>query len=156
MKPQYVTFGSAHRHEVEGIVLDHNCVARFFAPDAATGRALAFKLFGPKFSFHYFCGDFPMDSMRFYHRGFIDIPQRIIDELPSLPLKKQNENFARDVDPAKDYAPHSELKIHEDYVHMGDVAARDLSRMRQVVDGMAASWSKTECLAALARLASRI
>lgn len=73
MPKHYVTFGQAHTHNINGTTFDKDCVARFWAPDAETGRKTAFELFGPKFCFEYTEAAFPFDSLRYYPRGIIEV-----------------------------------------------------------------------------------
>jgi hypothetical protein len=67
---QYVTFGQDHRHEIDGVILNADCVAVFEAPDADSGREKAFELFGRKFCFHY-AGTPP--NMQYFPRGEVNV-----------------------------------------------------------------------------------
>jgi hypothetical protein len=69
MMKQYVTFGQAHRHVIDGKVFDKDCVAVFEAVDGDEGRAMAFQYFGPKFCFH----SIQQPRMAFFPRGEIEI-----------------------------------------------------------------------------------
>ena len=64
----YVTFGQIHRHEINNQVYDKDCVAVMHCEDAAEGRDLAFRYFGPKFCFEYH--EKPPE-MKYFPRGFI-------------------------------------------------------------------------------------
>jgi len=76
MTKHYVTFGFGHTHSIVGRALDKDCVARFDAPDAETGRRIAFDLFGPVFCFEYHGKEWEEDeahNMSYYPRGYVDI-----------------------------------------------------------------------------------
>ena len=73
MMKTYVTFGQIHIHSVNDKTFDHDCVAVIYCKDADHGRKLAFEFFGSKFSFEYHEDRFDKESMRYYHRGFIDV-----------------------------------------------------------------------------------
>ena len=66
----YVTFGSAHYHEIDGVVYDRDCVAEIEAPDVATGREIAFEAFGPRF-----CTTYTEKTIKreFFRRGIIPL-----------------------------------------------------------------------------------
>lgn len=83
---QYVTFGQIHHHVIEGIVFDKDCVATFEAEDGDTGREKAFRLFGPRFSFHYTEDNFDLDrQMPYFPRGLIEVPElTLVEELQRL------------------------------------------------------------------------
>ena len=71
---QYVTFGQAHVHRVNGITFDADSVATFDATDAVEGRAKAFELFGPKFCMHYAGDQFrPDDMLPYFPRGLVQV-----------------------------------------------------------------------------------
>jgi len=53
MARTYVTFGQIHRHEIDGVVYDKDCVAVIHCNDPIHGRELAFEYFGNKFCFEY-------------------------------------------------------------------------------------------------------
>ena len=65
----YVTFGFDHRHEINGIVYDKDCVA------VVNGnREKVFELFGNKFSFEYPHDKFDFTMMdRYFPRGLIEV-----------------------------------------------------------------------------------
>jgi len=50
----YVTFGTAHRHVINDVVYDTDCIAVIPSKSAQEGRAKAFEYFGSKFCFEYF------------------------------------------------------------------------------------------------------
>ena len=66
----YVTFGSAHYHEIDGVVYDRDCVAEIEALDFATGRKIASEVFGPRF-----CTTYTEKTikMEFFRRGIIPL-----------------------------------------------------------------------------------
>lgn len=78
----YVTFGTAHRHEVYDLdeVFDHNCVARLECDSAVDGRERAFRLFGPVFAFEYHEDEWH-GSMQRFPRGYIDVPREVTDSI---------------------------------------------------------------------------
>jgi len=69
MKSTYITFGQEHKHIIQGITFDRNCVALI-----DNGRETAFLLFGDKWAFEY--KDKP--DMNFFPRGIIEIKLEII------------------------------------------------------------------------------
>lgn len=75
MAKTYVTFGSAHRHEIGEEVFDKDCVAVIECEDEYEGRARAFALFGPKFCFEYHENKFTESSMQYFPRGKINVKQ---------------------------------------------------------------------------------
>lgn len=74
MPKHFVTFGQDHTHRINGITFDADCVAEFEAPNTSAGRLKAFELFDRKFCFEYHEDEFDYSSMRFYPRGFIQVP----------------------------------------------------------------------------------
>jgi len=75
MHKTYVTFGQAHRHEINGEIFDHNCVAVIRSEGPAQGRELAFKFFGPKFCVADPEKHFNHASIHVFPRGLVDVPQ---------------------------------------------------------------------------------
>lgn len=73
MVRNYVTFGQAHAHRIDGVTLECDCVASYTSPDAESGRAKAFELFGRKFCFHYTENEIEHVNMNYFPRGVIDI-----------------------------------------------------------------------------------
>jgi hypothetical protein len=69
----YVTFGLDHHHDFNGKVFDSNCVAVIECDSASHGRKMAFGYFGKEFCFEYPEEYFPMDTMKYYPRGFITV-----------------------------------------------------------------------------------
>ncbi len=69
----YVTFGQVHAHRVNGKTLDCDCVAILKSESVDAGRAMAFELFGPKFSFVYSEEDWDHSDMQFYPNGYVHI-----------------------------------------------------------------------------------
>ena len=72
---QYVTFGQSHAHIVNGVIFDKDTVAVFDAPTAEAGREIAFKLFGPKFCFHYFGDEFDHTKLHYFPSGLVYVPE---------------------------------------------------------------------------------
>jgi hypothetical protein len=60
----YVTFGQDHRHEIEGVVFDKDCVA------AVSSREQAFEFFGSRFCTTHEDINHIVD---FFPRGVIDV-----------------------------------------------------------------------------------
>lgn len=52
----YISFGTdpRHRHEIDGVVFDADCLAEIRCKDEAQGRAIAFAMFGPFWAFTYY------------------------------------------------------------------------------------------------------
>lgn len=76
MTNTYVTFGQAHRHEINGDVFDKDCVAVIEHKKTENGRELAFKYFGPKFCFEYSQREFEhhvKPDMGFFPRGLVKV-----------------------------------------------------------------------------------
>lgn len=69
----YVTFGQVHRHVINGIIFDRNCVAVINCTDARDGRKKAFEYFGDKFFTTYFEDYFNHDDLKYYPRGLIEV-----------------------------------------------------------------------------------
>lgn len=69
----YVTFGTMHKHEVNGRVFNKDCVAVIHSGSASEGRALAFEYFGPAFCFEYPEDYFDVGIMRHFPRGFVEV-----------------------------------------------------------------------------------
>lgn len=65
----YVTFGQIHRHEVNGVVFDKDCVALIKNLSSFQGRKLAFDVFGPKFFTVYS----QAPDMTFFPRGLVKL-----------------------------------------------------------------------------------
>mgnify|MGYP000173711009 CR=1 FL=1 len=57
-KKTYVTFGSDHKHKVNGKFIDNRCIAVIKCNDAEHGRKLAFELFSTQFCVEYHEDDF--------------------------------------------------------------------------------------------------
>lgn len=71
----YITFRQDHVHEINGQVFDKNCVAAIPAENRSKGRDKAFELFGPKFCMEYFDNEFKKESLHYFPRGVIVVPQ---------------------------------------------------------------------------------
>lgn len=63
-----VTFGQIHRHVINGIVFDKDCVAIVDG-----NRDAVFELFGQKFAFEYTFEEWNHESTKYYPRGFINV-----------------------------------------------------------------------------------
>ena len=63
----YVTFGQAHRHEIDGVVFDKDCVAVINSDN----REAAFDIFGMKYCFTYTRKEDV--EIGYYPRGFIEV-----------------------------------------------------------------------------------
>lgn len=70
---QYVTFGTGHRHEVGGKVLNADTVAVFEAADGDAGRAKTFEMFGDKFCFHYTEETFPRENWERFDPEYVEV-----------------------------------------------------------------------------------
>ncbi len=69
----YITFGLSHKHEIDGIIFDKNCVLMIESNCTEANRQKAFNLFGDKFSTE--CPEefFNYESMKYYSRGIINL-----------------------------------------------------------------------------------
>lgn len=63
----YVTFGSAHHHELNGRVFDKDCIAVVRGT-----RKRIFQLFGCQFCFDYRKSEFDENSLEYFKRGFVE------------------------------------------------------------------------------------
>jgi len=80
MKKTYVTFGQGHFHNIMGQIFNPNTVAVIPCSDKDEGRALAFAIFGPKFSCEYHEEEFKQEHMQYFPEGQIIINEgKIID-----------------------------------------------------------------------------
>ncbi len=70
----YITFGRDHRHVINGIVYDKDCVAVITGSDAITNRERAFELFDSKFCFEYPEDYFDPSTMHYFPRGYVTTP----------------------------------------------------------------------------------
>lgn len=70
---QYVTFGTGHRHEVGGKILNSKTIAVLEAADGDAGRAKAFEMFGEQFCFHYTEEDFPRESWKQFNPEYVEV-----------------------------------------------------------------------------------
>ncbi len=69
----YITFGQDHRHVINGVIYDRDCVAVIESENEKTGREKAFELFGNKFCFEYPERYFKTDNMMHFPRGLIKV-----------------------------------------------------------------------------------
>ena len=69
----YVTFGYDHKHEINGKVFDHQCVAVIEADSPEEGRDKAFELFGDKFCFEYPERYWTDEKLKYFPRGLIKV-----------------------------------------------------------------------------------
>lgn len=68
----YVTFGQDHKHIIEGVVYDKDCVAVIESDNLQQSRDMAYSFFGTKFCFAY-QDRHPPGMYKFYPRGFIEV-----------------------------------------------------------------------------------
>lgn len=68
MPKTYVTFGQDHRHVINNVVYDKDCVAVIECHDELHGRELAFEHFGRKWCFEY---HEKIPNMQHFPRGII-------------------------------------------------------------------------------------
>lgn len=71
-KKTYVTFGSDHKHKINGKYIDSRCVAVILCDNMEHGRKLAFELFSTQFCVEYHEEGFTSD-MKYFPRGFIGV-----------------------------------------------------------------------------------
>lgn len=69
----YITFGQLHKHLINGIYLDADCVAVFDISRYSEGTRIVKEIFGDKYSMYYFDEDFPMEYLKYFPRGLINI-----------------------------------------------------------------------------------
>lgn len=76
----YISFGQDHRHVIDGVVYDRNCLASIECSSHNEGRARAFELFGPVFCTSYDEKDLPRILPRF-PRGVVATEGRWAHEI---------------------------------------------------------------------------
>jgi len=69
----YVTFGRVHRHVINGVVFDKDCVALIEHEPLKDSRPVVSKYFGLAFSFDYPEKYFKPEMMKYHPRGIITI-----------------------------------------------------------------------------------
>lgn len=69
----YVTFGQNHKHNINGVIYDKDCVAVIECDSPAEGRQKAFDLFGDKFSFEHPEHHWEAAKMTYFPRGYINV-----------------------------------------------------------------------------------
>lgn len=67
----YISFGQDHRHDINGVIFDKDCIAAIECETSSEGRDIAFKVFGPKFCFQY--DNLESVGLHRYHRGVIEL-----------------------------------------------------------------------------------
>jgi hypothetical protein len=72
----YVSFGQTHTHNINGTILNRDCVLRIYAESSYKARNIAFALFDGKFSILYK----EKPNMKLFPRGIIDINGEKINE----------------------------------------------------------------------------
>jgi len=80
METTYVTFGQVHKHTIGDAIFDKDCVATISCKNASEGRQLTADAFGDKFFTTYHESEFDMDSMKYYPRGFLEVPAKEKDD----------------------------------------------------------------------------
>ena len=70
MNKTYITFGQVHVHRINGIMLNHDCVAVIKCKDEKEGRELAHQYFDDKWSFSHFD---KIPDMSFFPRELIKV-----------------------------------------------------------------------------------
>lgn len=74
-----ITFGQDHRHVIDGVVFDRNCVGLIECNNFAEGRQIAFSTFGTAFcTTHVRNGSYWKEQFikDFYPRGYITAPTK--------------------------------------------------------------------------------
>ena len=74
METTYVTFGQDHKHVIGDATFDKDCIATIECNNAREGRQLAVDNFGEKFCTTYHENEFPEDSLKYFPRGFLEVP----------------------------------------------------------------------------------
>ena len=70
----YVTFGQCHRHVINGVVFDKDCVAVIEGGSPGENREKAFEIFGRQFCFEYPEACWDKSNIKYFPRGYIKIP----------------------------------------------------------------------------------
>lgn len=68
-----LTFGQSHRHEINGLVLDKDCVAIIEGDTYEEADELAFLLFNGKFHQHVPEHAWDDADMKYFPRGYIEV-----------------------------------------------------------------------------------
>lgn len=84
----YVTFGQVHRHVIDGIVFDKDCVAVIECNNEEHGRCIAFSKLDDKWCFTKPDSIWEEKCMKFYPRGYITLKDEYIN--------KDNEDEQKD------------------------------------------------------------
>ena len=71
MKKYYVTFGQDHRHVIDSVVFDRDCIAVIEGKSYEDARRKIIGLFGLKFCFQF--GRIEDVDISYYSRGFIPV-----------------------------------------------------------------------------------
>lgn len=71
MDKMIITFGQSHAHAINNRTFDRNCVAVIECEDYNDGRTIAHSMFGTQFCMAYMEDEFPVESMKYYHRGML-------------------------------------------------------------------------------------
>jgi len=72
MNKYFITFGSDHRHAVNGAAFDRDSIGVINSPSYIEAREIAFDLFGPRWAFLYTENDKGL-TPSLYPRGFIEV-----------------------------------------------------------------------------------
>ena len=69
MNKYYISFGQGHHHNLNGVILDKDCLLELTMEKEAQARAFAWKMFGAKWSFIYT----KLPNMIYFPRGTVKL-----------------------------------------------------------------------------------
>ena len=67
----YITFGQSHKHKINNLIFDKDCVCVIECKSLDEGYEIASKAFGKKWAFLYI--DLSCINLHFYHRGLVPL-----------------------------------------------------------------------------------
>jgi hypothetical protein len=97
MSKTYVTFGSDHHHNINGLKVDKDCVVVVEGVDSSDARNNVFNVFGKYFSMEHPEDFFKPESMEYFPRGIFDLDGNQVPA-PSLPKWKRYRFYTKSVD----------------------------------------------------------
>jgi len=106
-----VTFGQSnnHIHRINNLVFDKNCVAVVNGDEEKVKE-----VFGKKYSMAYLESNFDYNSIEFFPRGYIAVPDEIIIKITIDPLSKYNHLSQEEIFDTLGALPH--WAINPDYL----------------------------------------
>ena len=86
----YITFGQVHRHVIDDVLFDKDCVALIESDSEDEGRKIAMSLFDSKWHNSYFREDeLEPEIMQYYPRGPVKVTRKML-------MKNECSNFFND------------------------------------------------------------